>query len=70
MSDEREKEGQAKGFTVSDRRKRYEEPSGGAPETPATPPQPQAEAPARPAAQPAPDPAATVAADAAPAGSS
>ena len=72
MSDEREKEGQAKGFTVSDRRKRYEEPSGGAPETPATPPPPQAEAPARPAAQPeaaqpAPDPAATVAADAAPA---
>jgi hypothetical protein len=65
MSDEREKEGQAKGFTVSDRRKRYEEPAGGAPEAPATPP--QAAAPTKPAeqpeaAQPAPAPAAAPAA--------
>lgn len=66
MSDEREKEGQAKGFTVSDRRKRYEEPAGGAPETPAAPP-PQAEAPVpQPEAQraPTPAPAAPAAADA------
>ena len=55
MSDEREKEGQAKGFTVSDRRKRYEEPAGAAPEpTPAA--QPEAGAPAAQpeAAQPTP----------------
>lgn len=37
MSDERDKEGQSKGFTVSDRRKRHEEPSGGATEPPAPP---------------------------------
>jgi hypothetical protein len=71
MSDEREKEGQAKGFTVSDRRKRYEEPAGGAPEAPEAPeaaaPPPQAAAPTEPAAQPevarpAPAPAAAPAA--------
>lgn len=48
MSDEREKEGQGKGFTVSDRRKRYEEaadagatePAAAAPvEAPATKPE-------------------------------
>jgi hypothetical protein len=44
MSDEREKEGQPQGFKVSDRRKRYEEPAGGAP---------AAEAPAPSPAQPA-----------------
>ena len=55
MSDERDKEGQAKGFTVSDRRKRYEEAATGTPE-PSAAPQPKAESPAaKPeAAQPAP----------------
>jgi len=53
MSDERDKEGQSKGFTVSDRRKRYEEPAAAPPEpTPAPPPRPEAPAP-QPEAAPA-----------------
>jgi hypothetical protein len=55
MSNEREEEGQAKSFTVSDRRKRYEEPAGAAPEPPPAA-KPEAKAPAvKPeAVQPAP----------------
>jgi len=50
MSDERDKEGQPQGFKVSDRRKRYEEPSADAPASPPAPePTPQA---AQPAAEP------------------
>jgi hypothetical protein len=49
MSNERDKEGQPQGFKVSDRRKRYEEPTADAPE-PAPAPQPQAAQPAAPAA--------------------
>jgi hypothetical protein len=45
MSDERDKEGQPQGFKVSDRRKRYEEPSADAPAAPPEPP-PAAVAPA------------------------
>jgi hypothetical protein len=53
MSDERDKEGQAKSFTVSDRRKRYEEAAAGA-SGPSPAPQPQAEEPAaKPEAAPA-----------------
>jgi hypothetical protein len=37
MSDERDKEGQPQGFKVSDRRKRYEEPSTAPPEPAPTP---------------------------------
>lgn len=49
MSDERDKEGQPQGFKVSDRRKRYEEPSESAPApAPATTPEPA------PAPEPAP----------------
>jgi len=58
MSDERDKEGQPQGFKVSDRRKRYEEPSAAPPE-PAPPPEappPAAEPSARDVAEhPGPD---------------
>lgn len=47
MSDEREKEGPAKGFTVSDRRKRYEEAASGAPGPPPEPQPPAAAPPAK-----------------------
>jgi hypothetical protein len=56
MSDEREKEGQGKGFTVSDRRKRYEEAATGPVEPAAAPPKQEEEA-AQPAARPEPPPA-------------
>ncbi|HWR98664.1 MAG TPA: DUF1844 domain-containing protein [Candidatus Methanoperedens sp.] len=64
MSDERDKEGQGKGFTVSDRRKRYEEPAGGASESsPVAPPPAEApEAKPTPAAAAAPAPATPAAA--------
>jgi len=48
MSDNHDKEGQPQGFKVSDRRKRYEEPSADAP-APVPEPPPQA---AQPAAEP------------------
>ena len=58
MSEERDKEGQGKGFTVSDRRKRYEEAAGAAPEpSPAPPPPAEASAAKPDAAKPAPTPA-------------
>ena len=52
MSDERDKDGQPQGFKVSDRRKRYEEPSADAPAAAPTP------EPTPPAAQQAAEPAA------------
>jgi hypothetical protein len=59
MSDERDKEGQGKGFTVSDRRKRYEEAAGAAPEpSPAAPPPAEASVAKPEEAKPAPTPAA------------
>ena len=51
MSDKRDQEGQPQGFTVSDRRKRHEEPADSAPAPAPEPgPPPRAEAPAPPAA--------------------
>ncbi len=50
MSDERDKEGQPQGFKVSDRRKRYEEPTEAAP-APAAPPEPAPPEPVPPAAE-------------------
>ena len=50
MSDERDKDGQPQGFKVSDRRKRYEEPSADAPAAAPTEPAPE---PPPQAAQPA-----------------
>lgn len=50
MNDEREKQGQPQGFTVSDRRKRYEEP--GEPAVSAKP-EPAAEPAVKPPAEPA-----------------
>jgi len=47
MSDERDKEGQPRGFKVSDRRKRYDEPAA---ETPVAAATPAAEVPAEPTA--------------------
>ena len=47
MSDERDKDGQPQGFKVSDRRKRYEEPTAGAPAE--TPPASAPEPPRQPA---------------------
>lgn len=51
MSDEREKEEQGKGFTVSDRRKRYTEEEGGEPTTAEKAP-PPVEPPPEPAVKP------------------
>jgi len=55
MSDERDKDGQPQGFKVSDRRKRYEEPSAGAPAATPEPAPERAPEPPR-AAQPAAEP--------------
>lgn len=61
MSDKRDQEGQPQGFTVSDRRKRYQEPADSAP-APTPEPEPPTIAEA-PAAAPAATPAATPAAE-------
>jgi hypothetical protein len=53
MSDERDKEGQAQGFKVSDRRKRYDEPTADAPPAPAPAPPQEPQAAAAPPAGPA-----------------